>query len=87
MNKIKELYQNLKEEILNLGDIDIEYKKFYIAFKGNTNIVDIEVYSSKIKLFIFNFISLYILSFTNFVFIINNLLFFMLFFKLLFFLS
>ena len=50
--KIKELYQNLKEEILNLGDIDIEYKKFYIAFKGNTNIVDIEVYSSKIKLFI-----------------------------------
>ena len=50
--KIKELYQNLKEEILNLGDIDIEYKKLYIAFKGNTNIVDIEVYSSKIKLFI-----------------------------------
>ena len=52
IEKIKELYQNLKEEILNLGDIDIEYKKLYIAFKGNTNIVDIEVYSSKIKLFI-----------------------------------
>ena len=50
--KIKELYKNLKEEILNLGDIDIEYKKFYIAFKGNTNIVDIEIYNSKIKLFI-----------------------------------
>lgn len=50
--KIKELYQILKNEILNLGDIDIEYKKFYIAFKGNTNIADAEIYNSKIKLFI-----------------------------------
>lgn len=50
--RIKEVYQKLKEEILNLGDIDIEYKKFYIAFKGNTNIVDAEIYNSKIKLFI-----------------------------------
>ena len=39
----------LKNEILNLGDIDIEYKKFYIAFKGNTNIADAEIYNSKIK--------------------------------------
>ena len=50
--KIKELYEILKNEILNLGDIDIEYKKFYIAFKGTTNIVDAEIYNSKIKLFI-----------------------------------
>ena len=50
--KIKELYEILKNEILNLGDIDIEYKKFYIAFKGNTNIADAEIYNSKIKLFI-----------------------------------
>ena len=50
--KIKDLYQVLKNEILNLGDIDIEYKKFYIAFKGNTNIADAEIYNSKIKLFI-----------------------------------
>lgn len=50
--KIKELYKILKNEILNLGDIDIEYKKFYIAFKGTTNIVDAEIYNSKIKLFI-----------------------------------
>lgn len=50
--KIKDLYKILKNEILNLGDIDIEYKKFYIAFKGSTNIVDAEIYNSKIKLFI-----------------------------------
>ncbi len=50
--KIKDLYEILKNEILNLGDIDIEYKKFYIAFKGSTNIVDAEIYNSKIKLFI-----------------------------------
>ena len=50
--RIKELYEILKEEILNLGDIDIEYKKNYIAFKGSTNIADAEVFSSKIKLFI-----------------------------------
>lgn len=42
----------MKEKILNLGDIDVEYKKFYIAFKGNTNIVDAEIGKSKIKLFI-----------------------------------
>lgn len=50
--KIKNLYGILKNEILNLGDIDIEYKKFYIAFKGTTNIAEAEIYNSKIKLFI-----------------------------------
>lgn len=50
--KIKGLYEKLKEEILDLGDIDVEYKKFYIAFKGNTNIADVEIYNSKIKVFI-----------------------------------
>lgn len=51
-SKIKELYSDLKEEILNLGDIDIEPKKLYIAFKGNSNIADAEIYASKIRLFI-----------------------------------
>ena len=51
-NRIKELYEILKEEILNLGDIDVDCKKFYIAFKGTTNIADAEIYNSKIKLFI-----------------------------------
>lgn len=35
-----------------MGDIDIEYKKLYIAFKSNTNIVDLEIYNSKIIMFI-----------------------------------
>lgn len=51
-DKIKELYEILKEEILNLGDIDIDYKKLYIAFKGTTNIADVEIYNSKMKLYI-----------------------------------
>ena len=51
-DKIKELYEILKEEILNLGDIDIDYKKLYIAFKGATNIADVEIYNSKMKLYI-----------------------------------
>ena len=50
--EVKELYQQLKNEILDIGDIDIEYKKNYIAFKGNKNIVDAEIYKSKIKLFV-----------------------------------
>lgn len=50
--ELKEIYRKLKEEILNLGDIDIEYKKNYIAFKGSTNIVDVEIFRSKIQLFI-----------------------------------
>ena len=50
--RIKELYSKVKEEILSMGDIDIEYKKLYIAFKGNTNIVDLEIYNSKITMFI-----------------------------------
>ena len=50
--KIKELYHQIKEELLSMGDIDIEYKKLYIAFKSNTNIVDIEIYNSKIIMFI-----------------------------------
>lgn len=50
--KIKELYHQIKEELLSMGDIDIEYKKLYIAFKSNTNIVDLEIYNSKIIMFI-----------------------------------
>lgn len=37
----RELYEELKNRILELGDIDIDPKKMYIAFKGKTNIVDV----------------------------------------------
>ena len=48
--KIKDLYQLVKDAILSLdGDIAVEPKKFYIAFKGKTNICDLEIQKSAIK--------------------------------------
>lgn len=48
-----ELYENYKNSILNLSsDIEIKPQKWYIAFKKQTNIVDIEVQSKGLKLWI-----------------------------------
>lgn len=47
-----DLYNNLKTEILSLGDITIDPTKFYIAFKGSKNILDIEVQHKKLKIHI-----------------------------------
>ncbi len=47
--EIKELYENLKNKILELDDIDLDIKKVYIAFKGKTNICDVEVFKNKLK--------------------------------------
>lgn len=49
---LKEIYEALKDKILELGDIDIDVKKVYIAFKGRRNIVDIEVMQKKLIVFI-----------------------------------
>ena len=49
-DNIRELYENLKSRILELGDIDIDVKKVYIAFKGRRNIVDIEFYKNKLTI-------------------------------------
>lgn len=49
---LKETYEVLKDKILELGDIDIDVKKVYIAFKGRRNIVDIEVMQKKLIVFI-----------------------------------
>lgn len=51
-NKIREMYLEIKNRIMELDDIDIDVKKVYIAFKGNKNIVDIELMQSKLILFI-----------------------------------
>lgn len=48
--EIKKVYEELKNRILELDDIDIEIKKYYIAFKGRTNIVDIEFTKNKLKI-------------------------------------
>lgn len=49
-DETKNLYETLKNRILELDDIDMEFKKVYIAFKGRTNICDVEVFKNKLKL-------------------------------------
>lgn len=51
-DNIKKLYEEIKNKILELDDIDIEAKKLYIAFKGMKNITDIEIHKNKIKVYI-----------------------------------
>jgi len=48
----RKLYENLKNRILELDDIDIDVKKLYVAFKGRKNIVDVEFNKNKLKLYI-----------------------------------
>ena len=49
---IKRLYEELKNRILELDDIDVEVKKYYIAFKGSRNIADIGFNKNEIKIYI-----------------------------------
>ena len=51
-DNIKILYEELKNKILELDDIDVEAKKLYIAFKGMKNITDIEIHKNKLKIYI-----------------------------------
>jgi predicted transport protein len=52
-DKIKVIYDELKERILNLGEgIEIRPRKDYIGFIMNTNFVDIHLQKSQIKLWI-----------------------------------
>jgi len=50
--EIVELYETLKREILNLGDIRVKPNKQNIAFVGKRNIVDIVIQSKKIKMYL-----------------------------------
>ena len=50
--KIKKLYEDLKNRILELDDIDVEAKKLYVAFKGSRNIIDIELRKNALKIYI-----------------------------------
>lgn len=50
---IIELYENYKNAILNLStDIEIKPQKWYIAYKKQKNIIDIEIQSKALKLWI-----------------------------------
>lgn len=51
--EIKELYEDYKSAVLDLSsDIEIEYKKLYIAFKKGRNIIDIHIQQKGLKMWI-----------------------------------
>lgn len=49
---IKEIYSNLKERILNLGEVSIVPRKLYICFSRRTNFVDVEIRNKDVKLYL-----------------------------------
>ena len=51
-DNIKRLYEELKNRVLELDDIDVQAKKLYIAFKGSRNIIDVEFNKNKVKIYI-----------------------------------
>ena len=46
----RRLYTKIREELLKLGDVTVEPKKLYIAFKKKTNICDVEIQYGKLKI-------------------------------------
>lgn len=51
-DEIKELYEKFKKAILNLDELEVQPKKKYIAFVGNTNVVDVNVQKNALKIHI-----------------------------------
>jgi predicted transport protein len=49
---IKEIYFNLKERILNIGEVNIIPRKLYICFSRKTNFVDVEIRNKDVKIYI-----------------------------------
>ncbi|MCL2675962.1 MAG: DUF5655 domain-containing protein, partial [Firmicutes bacterium] len=49
---VRNLYERIKETFLSWGDITVDVKKVYIAFKVQTNIADITVQNKALKIFI-----------------------------------
>lgn len=48
----KTLYETIKSRMFEWGDFSIDPKKVYIAFKGKTNIIDIQFHSNYLTLWI-----------------------------------
>ena len=48
----KELYEQLKESILNLGEVKIKHTKTYIAFISATNVIDLVIQKNAIKAYL-----------------------------------
>lgn len=50
--EIKELYENFKKAVLELGDLELKPKKMYLAFMGATNVTDIVVQKNALNVYI-----------------------------------
>lgn len=50
--EISDLYEDLRERILSLGDVDVKPLKVYIAFKASKNFVDMEFAKKSIRLWL-----------------------------------
>lgn len=48
----KELYEKVKAGILNFAGIDLKPNKYYLAFIGDTNIVDVSIQKKTLKLWV-----------------------------------
>ncbi len=48
----KELYEKIKSAVLNLDNLEVKPKKLYIAFVGNSNVVDIHIQKNGLKLWL-----------------------------------
>ena len=51
-DEFKELYEKVKNAILNLGDMEVKPKKLYIAFVATSNVVDIRIQRSGLKMWV-----------------------------------
>lgn len=49
---VRELYEKLKNAVLNLAEIDIKPRKHYIAFVGSSNIIDVAVQKKAMKIWL-----------------------------------
>jgi len=50
--KTKELYETLKNSILNLDEIEVKPKKKYIAFVSGSNVIDIHIQKNALKMWL-----------------------------------
>lgn len=50
--EIKELFEKLRNSVLNLGDLDVKPKKKYIAFVSGRNVIDVHPQKKALKMWI-----------------------------------
>lgn len=50
--EIQELYEKIKNAVLNLDELELKPKKLYIAFVASTNIIDVNIQRNQIKIWI-----------------------------------